>query len=131
MNNENGDTGDWEKQMGATLKRALESQDDAPTFDAVFAAAEHRYGDSKRQYAGIAGAAVVAAVAVAVMLVIGADAPTPGLESDEKMFQVAELMNSTEWSAPSDVLLPTHEFDIYQELPVLLESTKPAEGALL
>ena len=41
------------------------------------------------------------------------------------------LLNTTQWSAPSDALMPTHEFDIYQELPVLLESTKPAEGALL
>lgn len=133
MNNEDGNTGNWEKQLGASLKRSLESQDDAPPFDAVFAAAERRHGDSKRPYAGIAGAAVVAAVvaavAVAVMLMIEARAPTP--DSMPKMLQVAELMDSTNWSAPSDVLLPTHEFDIYQELPVLLESTKPAEGALL
>jgi len=126
MNNEDGNTGNWEKQLGASLKRSLESQDDAPPFDAVFAAAERRHGDSKRPYAGIAGAAVVA---VAVMLMIEARAPTP--DSMPKMLQVAELMDSTNWSAPSDVLLPTHEFDIYQELPVLLESTKPAEGALL
>ena len=35
----------------------------------------------------------------------------------------AELMDSTYWSAPSDVLLPDREFDIYQDLPELFEST--------
>jgi hypothetical protein len=45
--------------------------------------------------------------------------------------EVAELLDSTYWFAPSDVLLPDREFDIYQDMPVLFESTEPAEGALL
>ncbi|MDH3747675.1 MAG: hypothetical protein OER97_05670 [Gammaproteobacteria bacterium] len=131
MNDENGNTSNWEKRLATALKSSLESKDKTPPFDAVFAAAERRRRDSKRQYAGLAGAAMVAAVAVAVVFMINAGAPTPDSPALPKLLQVAELMDSTDWSAPSDVLLPTHEFDIYQELPVLLESTKPAEGALL
>ena len=45
--------------------------------------------------------------------------------------ELAELMGSTSWAAPSDVLMPEYEIDIYQDLPALMESTKPVEGALL
>jgi len=129
MNEENGNAGNWEQRLASALKSSLDGKDETPPFDAVFEAAERRHKDSKRQYVGLAGAAMVAAVAVAVVLMINAGAPTQ--EPMPKLLLVAELMDSTDWSAPSDVLLPTHEFDIYQELPVLLESTKPAEGALL
>ena len=73
---------------------------------------------------GFAAAAVVVA-----MLVITVGNPPP---VDETAYiEIAELLETTYWSAPSDVLLPEREFDIYQELPVLFESTEPAEGALL
>jgi len=44
---------------------------------------------------------------------------------------MADLLESTSWVAPSDVLLPKHEIDLYQDLPAFSVSTRPAEGALL
>jgi hypothetical protein len=41
------------------------------------------------------------------------------------------LMNSTTWTAPSDVLMPDHQFDIYRDIPVLDQSTISEEGTLL
>ena len=45
--------------------------------------------------------------------------------------EVTGLLDSTNWVAPSDALLPEHEFDIFEELPRPMESTDSAEGALL
>ena len=50
---------------------------------------------------------------------------------DESYVEVADLMDSTYWTAPSDVLLPDRQFDIYQDMPELFESTEPAGGTLL
>ena len=47
-------------------------------------------------------------------------------------FLIADaLLNSTQWSAPSDLLMPEHQFDLYQDLPLLMESTESQEGSLL
>jgi hypothetical protein len=40
-------------------------------------------------------------------------------------------MNSTLWSAPSDVLMPEHAIDIYQDIPDMPVSTDFIEGTLL
>jgi hypothetical protein len=64
---------------------------------------------------------------MAAVIVLQSGTAPPG----PSYVEVADLMDSTYWSAPSDVLLPDREFDIYQDLPVLFESTEPAEGALL
>ena len=96
----------------------------APPFDRVFAAAE-RQARSKRRigFAGLGVAAAVALVAVSLQ---------PLEQQDEFIYlDVAELAASTSWSAPSDSLLPEHQFDIYQEIPWLFESTEPDGGALL
>ena len=97
----------------------------APAFDATWRAAEGRYARARRNRRMLAGAA--AAVAA---IVVGLN-PTDSPVDDVTYIEVAELLESTSWTAPSDVLLPEREFDIYQELPTLLESTETAEGALL
>ena len=76
-----------------------------------------------RQRRWLAAAVVVAAAALTVYL----QAP----RQEPHYIEVAELLDTTYWSAPSDVLLPDREFDIYQDMPELFESTEPAEGALL
>ena len=43
----------------------------------------------------------------------------------------ARLLETTYWEAPSDVLLPARERDIYRDLPALEVSTEGNEGALL
>lgn len=113
---------DFSDGLGAALRQAFDALPEAPPFDEAFAAALRRHRQSRRRRGWFAAAA---AVVVVVVVVVGM--PT----KESKYIDVQDLMATTQWIAPSDVLLPTHEFDIYQELPELLESTKPAEGALL
>ena len=112
-----------------TLRDALrdepEAARDVPAFEKVFAAAEAEVAAHKRRrraLGGLAAAAVIAVVALTVML---PNAPTWQYVDPE------ELTGSTSWVAPSDVLLPERRFDIYGEVPVLIESTESDEGALL
>lgn len=112
-----------------TLREALRDEPAAvrgvPAFANVFAAAEARVAArarSRRILGGIAAAAMIAAVALTVMRPAG---PTWQYVDPE------ELASGTSWVAPSDVLLPEHRFDIFREIPVLIESTESDEGALL
>ena len=95
-----------------------------PSFEKVWQEAERRNAASRQSYRWFAGAAATAAAIVVALYL-----QTPA--EQDPYIEVAELLDSTYWSAPSDVLLPDREFDIYQDLPVLFESTEPAEGALL
>jgi len=98
-----------------------------PAFDDVWAAAEWQHQQARRRYATFSGiAAAVAIVAVAAGLWSSQDAERP----DDYLI-ADSLLNSTHWSAPSDTLMPQHEFDIYREIPFLMESTDPEEGTLL
>ena len=94
-----------------------------PAFEAAWSAAERRHRGRRHGY-GVG--AVAAAITAAVIVLLNSGAPEP-----ERYIEVADLMDSTYWTAPSDTLLPSREFDIYQDLPELFESTEPAEGALL
>ena len=105
--------------------RRSEPKATAPAFDKVWASAESSHRQSRRRYAWFAGAAATLA-AIVVVFNIG----TPP-ESNIKFIELAELMESTTWAAPSDSLLPEHQIDLYQDLPTLIDSTEPAEGALL
>ena len=100
----------------------------APDFETIFGAAERQSHDSWRdrrriRFAGIA--AVAAAVAVLAFRLL------PTTEDEFRYVDVEELVATTYWSAPSDTLLPVHQFDIYREIPELFESTDTYEGALL
>ncbi len=110
-----------EQVSGAWRSGAAEKP---PSFDRIWQAADARYVSAKRRYRRVASvAAIAAAVVVAWNWQVPADETT--------YIEIAELLESTSWSAPSDVLLPNREFDIYQDMPVLFESTDPAGGALL
>lgn len=109
-------------EIGKALQDAAGKR--MPPFAETWQAAETRYAVERRRYRRIASAAaVVAFVAIAVSL---------QTEPDEtaSMIEVAELLESTSWSAPSDVLLPERQFDIYQDMPKF-ESTDSAGGTLL
>ena len=99
----------------------------APAFDATLRAAEARLAArTRRLRAGSGIAAMVAVVAVAVGLSLrGPEAPGVDLRIEEA------LLGTTQWAAPSDVLLPTHEFDIYRDTPALPGSTETLEGTFL
>ena len=115
-----------EQALGATLRQAQRFVDgQVPEFEEVFGAAERQVrGRRKAQFAAMAAA--ISAAALGFLL----------LSEDEFIYvDTDELMATTQWSAPSDSLLPAHQFDIYRELPRLIElppvSTEPDEGALL
>ncbi len=114
-----------ETKLKEAVTDAFESADDAPPFERVWQAAVHRHRLSRRRYRSIAIAAAVAAVAVIVL-------NYQALRQDEMHYiEIAELLGSTSWVSPSDVLWPERQIDLYEELPVLIESTDPAGGALL
>ena len=114
-----------DQELASAVRRANPANSAAPSFGDVWSGAEKSYLLSKRRYAWFASAAAVVA---AVVVALYAGAPTL---NDNGYIELAELMDSTSWAAPSDVLMPEYEIDIYQDLPTLMESTKPVEGALL
>ena len=111
-----------------SLQQAQEKADGvAPDFTTVFGAAERQIRSrSRKRYGGLAAAAVVMAIALSLI---------PSRKDEVTYVDVEELMATTSWSAPSDALLPRHQFDIYRELPKLFDSpatsTIDDEGALL
>ena len=96
-----------------------------PSFALAWEAAERR-ADQGRRRLHMAAAAAVAVIGLVVVIDV-AEPPQEALE----YIEVAELLNSTSWMAPSDALLPTRRVDVYQEVPDLLESTDVYGGALL
>lgn len=115
---------DEELKLEKMLAGAFERDDQAPAFDATWAAAETRYRKRRRSRALVSAAASVAIVAI----VLSALQPEA---VDAPIIEMAELLGTTSWQAPSDVLLPEHRFDIYQDLPELIQSTDGTGEALL
>lgn len=97
----------------------------APGFDATWATAEAR-ASARRNHGWMVGGAAVAAIAVAIT--VGLLRPA---EQDWQFVNPDIFESGTSWVAPSDVLLPEHQFDIYNDIPVLIESTKTEGGTLL
>ena len=114
---------DDDRTLKNTVQRSFPPDAEPPPFDSTLAAAEARSSRPRHRYTAVAAGLAL----VAGLLVLNpGNAPTP----DESSLS-AELMNSTHWSAPSDALLPTYEFDIYRDLPALSPSTDVGDGALL
>jgi hypothetical protein len=87
----------------------------APDFARTFAAAEGQVASRRRlRYTAVAAAAFVAMIALGLI---------PAQENEFTYVDVDELTATTQWFAPSDSLLPKHQFDIYRELPRLFEAT--------
>ena len=117
---------DW---LEEALRRSLRDlRDDPPTFEQVFTAAEAKVARGRRQRrTGAWVAALAAAVVVGVAL-------RPTAPADEFLIQES-MLTETQWRAPSDTLLPSRSFDIYQEtrwtIPDWPSSTIFEEGTLL
>lgn len=115
------------------LKRQLQDSlqvmqgGDPPEFDALWASAEAQHRASRLRYQRFAGFAAAAAVAVTAFMLW----PLNGNNGTSIYLTEEDLMSSTQWLAPSDVLLPDHRYDIYGELPVLIETNDLDEGSLL
>ncbi|MGI9237254.1 MAG: hypothetical protein ACR2QZ_07645 [Woeseiaceae bacterium] len=118
------DSNDALREAVREAQRRAESTP-GPDFSTVWAAASARAGSARKRYWMMAGSAAVIAL-VAITFELRAPSDTEWHYVDEY-----ELLETTGWSAPSDSLLPSHEFDIYQSLPVLIESTEIYGGALL
>ena len=114
-----------DEEIREALSRAWPGDGPVPAFDSVMSTAEARLARRRRVVPIMALAAASAAA-----IVIGVSQLTPE-RIEFQYVEPGELLGSTSWQAPSDVLLPEREFDIYQELPALIESTDTAGGALL
>jgi len=76
---------------------------------------------------------VVAAFAVigSAALLVFTQWPNSRQITDDEYLTAEALLDATYWIAPSDVLMPQYQFDIYQDIPFLMESTDIQEGSLL
>ena len=119
---------EFERRLRAAMQQGQAEAEAArtPEFGDVFAAAEATAGRRRGRVMAVGGvAAALALFAIAVVLQL------QPVEQDWQFVDPDDFASSTSWSAPSDVLLPEHRFDIYGEIPVLIESTESSEGALL
>lgn len=113
---------DWLKPVYEEAER-----DEVPPFGQVWASASKASEKSRRRIrvtASIAAAVAVMAITVALW-------PLQQAETGDEYLIAEALLNSTAWSAPSDALMPQHQFDIYREIPFPAVSTDRYEGALL
>ncbi len=118
-----------EEDIRKSLRPAFDEAEssEVPGFNEVWGNAEIVLGDSARRnkvFGGIAAAIVVMGLVASLW-------PAQRSELSDDYLIVDALLNSTSWSAPSDSLMPEHQFDIYQEIPFLIESTISQEGTLL
>lgn len=109
-------------RMALSEAQAHQEEGRTPDFAEVWSGAERRVASRRRRRAMFAGSVAVLALAVIMLVPSG---------NDMQYIDTAELLETTSWSAPSDSLLPERQFDIYGEIPVLIESSETFEGALL
>jgi len=112
------------------LKQAAEAaqRDETPSFDETWVVAESQFVRSRSRLQRFGGAAAAAVFVLALTIALW---PTQNAELNDDYFIADALLNSTSWTAPSDALMPEHQFDIYQGIPLLDESTNTYEGSLL
>ena len=118
-----------DEKLKEQLQDSLQSMQggDAPEFDAMWANAEQQHRTSRLRYQRIVGFTTAAAVAATAFMLW----PLNGNDAAYIYLTKEDLMSSTQWVAPSDVLLPKHQFDIYSDLPVFIETNDIDEGSPL
>ena len=118
-----------EDKMKESIAKSHAARDAAsvPGFDETWLAAEARYLAERRKFRMVTGVAVSLAL---VAIVIGM-LPPDGQQTLPEFELASGLMNSTLWSAPSDILMPDYPIDIYKDIPEIPVSTDLLEGALL
>lgn len=123
-----------DKQIRKQLKTALDRMQpkEVPQFDEVWTAAERRHAESRRRRLRAIGGVAAASVVIAITLSLWPARQTELENEYAGDFLTADaLLNSISWPAPSDSLMPEHQFDIYEEVPFLNMSTTLEEGWLL
>ncbi len=118
---------DSDTALRTALRDAQASKESGrvPDFDDVWASASAQAGTARTRQRVIVGSAVAAAVAA---IAFGL---TPQTNDGWRYVDAGGLLETTSWSAPSDSLLPEHQFDIYRDIPELIESTETYGGTLL
>ena len=120
-----------ENQLRERLQKAMPgTRKQPPSFAEVWAGAEARYRHSRRRNATLGSIAAAVVLAAVVATIAGLPPEEPPAGGDEFLMADA-LMNTTQWRAPSDALLPAYRDDIYGEIPLLIEATDFDEGSLL
>ena len=115
--------------IGKSVAESISKRDmrSVPGFDETWAAAEARFLVEKRRYRMVTG---VAASLALVAIVLGM-LPPDGRQELPDFELAAGMMNTTLWSAPSDVLMPRYPTDVYQDIPEIPVSTDLNGEALL
>ncbi len=110
-----------ELDLGKSVTESISKRDvrSVPGFDETWTAAEARFLVEKRRYRMVTG---VAASLALVAIVLGMLTPD-GKQVLPDFELEAGMMNTTLWSAPSDVLMPQYPIDIYQDIPEIPVST--------
>ena len=117
---------DWlDDELHRSLKRGSEHA--VADFASVLQAAEERNAASTMRYRLVAACAVIVSIAVVAI----AQWPNGGGVVEDEFLIAVAMLETTQWTAPSDALLPQHQFDIYRDLPVFMGSTEAEEGTLL
>ena len=118
-----------EEKMRKFVAESLSSKEAGPVpgFEETWLVAERRYTAQKRRFRAVTG---IAASLALIAIVVGLSQPSEQQTLPDFELSAA-LMNSTLWSAPSDVLMPEHAIDIYQDIPDMPVSTDFIEGTLL
>ncbi len=118
-----------DEKLRQKLRESLQSMQggDVPAFDAMWANAEKQHGTTRLHYRRIAGLTTAAAVAATAFMLW----PLNANHAVDTYLTVEDLLSTTQWVAPSDVLLPEYQFDIYDDLPVLIEAIEFDEGSFL
>ena len=97
-----------------------------PDFAECWAAAEQIVARERRRRRYRIVTMSVACVGALTLLLSTREPPA------EDAFLIADsLMNEITWTAPSDTLMPTHTFDIYDGIAMPDMSTDHQEGSLL
>ena len=110
-----------ERELEKSVAESISERDlcSVPGFDETWAVAEARFLVEKRRYRAVTG---VAASLALFAIVVGILPPDGRQELPD--FELATgMMNSTLWSAPSDVLMPQYPIDVYQDIPEIPVST--------
>jgi hypothetical protein len=118
-----------DKELDSSVGDSISKRDanSLPGFDETWAAAEARFLVEKKRHRLVTGVAASLALVVIALGVL----PPDGKQQLPDFELSAGMMNTTLWSAPSDVLMPHYQTDIYQDVPQIPVSTELNGDTLL
>jgi hypothetical protein len=118
-----------DNELKRKLRESLQSMSggDVPEFAVMWANVERQHRAARKRYQRFAGTAIAVAVAVVAIMM----RPPGGNDVTASYLSEEDLMSSTQWQAPSDVLLPERRFEIYTEVPELIDTNELHEESLL